>query len=570
MRINCHAHIFNIQCILTTETIEIIVRRLRNTKVVGFAADAVEGVLESIRNEPRFLNEEDLLRLFLEKIGVSAAYKSAVKKLPQPVPALQQFGILDKLPMAALQTILDALSTHFDKKDKVGGGIFDVYQTLRVALKPNCTAVADEILGQMDPTDGLVALMMDITSTSEPDRDRILFERQLRETQEAMLQRPGRIFPFVAVNTKRESHLTVLEQAIDKMGFVGVKLYPSLGYPIASEEMADVVDFCATRNLPITMHCNHGGFSADDESVTFCDPEHWVDHLARQPDTRISFAHFGGIEGLFSDSPADTEWTDHIVQLMGEFDNVFADLSFHVDMMTDKDLEKRYFAKLRSFLATPRVGDRILFGTDSWLLRLSIGERNYWQYFEQKLTADEFRVIADVNPHRFLGIPADNGGVVGASLAKHVEVLKANRMQVGATPAAWVRAVIQEPFVVNRFPPHWTPNNMAHTVTLDLLKDQMTAAQLNAGFAVAGTLHLRELLFFTPGQPTPDIFAQNCDALALRLCRESTKRGFGLEPGVTAKEAFAAVRALIVSGEETIAVLGDVIDSLFRFAGEPQ
>src|SRR5687767_6548324 len=158
MRINCHAHIFNLQCILTTETIEIIVRRLRNTKVVGFAADAVQGVLESIRNEPRFLNEEDLLRLFLEKIGVSAAFKSAVKKLPQPVPALQQFGILDKLPLAALQTILDALSTHFDKKDKVGGGIFDVYQTLRVALKPNCTAVADEILSQMDPTDGIVAL----------------------------------------------------------------------------------------------------------------------------------------------------------------------------------------------------------------------------------------------------------------------------------------------------------------------------------------------------------------------------------------------------------------------------
>ena len=362
MRINCHAHIFNLQCILTAETIDIIVGRLSESPV-AFASDGVRGVLESIKDDPRYLSDEDLLRLFLEKIGVSAAFRKAANKLSNPLLSESAFKGLEKVRVSALDDLLAELSRNFDKSDTPGGGIRDLFQTLRIALKPNCTAVADEILKDSDPDDAIVALMMDITSETEPERDRVLFERQLRETHEAMLQRPGRIFPFVAVNTRRKTHRTILERAINQMGFVGVKLYPSLGYPIAdSDEMADVIDFCADNALPVTMHCNHGGFAKNKESVAFCDPEHWVDHLARRPETKICFAHFGGIEGLFGTTNEETEWTNHIVQLMGDFDNVFADISFHTDIMGAKQqaIREKYFTKLKDFLAQPRVGDRIV------------------------------------------------------------------------------------------------------------------------------------------------------------------------------------------------------------------
>ncbi|HEV8363818.1 MAG TPA: amidohydrolase family protein, partial [Gemmatimonadaceae bacterium] len=405
---------------------------------------------------------------------------------------------------------------------------------------------------------------------TEPERDRKNFLRQLRETSEAVLQRPGRIFPFVAVNTRRANHLELLKNATANMGFVGVKLYPSLGFRIDSDAMAEVVDFCAGNDLPITMHCNHGGFAKDAASVEFCDPEHWTEHLGLHENLKICFAHFGGIEGLFGTSDEDTEWTNKIVAFMHGFPNVFADLSFHVDMMRDAAIETRYFEKLNGFLTQPSIGDRILFGTDSWLVRQHLGERNYWKFFEDRLSAAHFAQIADANPQRFLGLPQAAGGV-RPNITRHVEFIRSNRKSVGAEPAAWVKAAIAEPFTINRFAPEWTPNNKAHVVTFAVLKEQMTKAQRDAGFRQAGDFHLRELLYFKPDQFPEAIFKQKCDALALRLCKVAKEQpNTELESGVTTDSAFDSVRDLVGSGEETIAVMGGVIDSLFRFAEEPQ
>jgi len=104
-----------------------------------------------------------------------------------------------------------------------------------------------------------------------------------------------------------------------------------------------------------------------------------------------------------------------------------------------------------------------------------------------------------------------------------------------------------------------------------VLKEQMTKAQKDAGFRSAGDFHLRELLYFKPDQLPAAIFNQQCDALALRLCKVAKEQqNTALENGVTSDSAFNSVRDLVGSGEETIAVMGGVIDSLFRFAEEPQ
>jgi predicted TIM-barrel fold metal-dependent hydrolase len=573
MRINCHAHIFNLQCILTSETIDIIVGRLSETSV-AFAADGVRGVLESIRDDPRYLSDEDLLRLFLEKIGVSAAFRNAANRISNPLLAESVFTGLESVSVSALDDILAELSKQFDKSDTPGGGIRDLFQTLRIALKPNCTAVADEILKDMDADDALVALMMDITSDDELERDRVLFERQLRETQEAMLQRPGRILPFVAVNTKRKAHRGILERAIGEMGFVGVKLYPSLGYPIAnSEAMVEVIDFCADRTLPVTMHCNHGGFAKNKASVAFCDPEHWVDHLARQPETRICFAHFGGIEGLFGTTSEETEWTNHIVQLMQEFDNVYADISFHVDIMGAKQqaIRLKYFETLKGFLARPRIRDRIVFGTDSWLLRMHLGERAFRQFFEDHLTPAEFTRIADTNPRRFLGLPSA-GVPAGPNIRGYMDVLVANRTQVGARPAAWLQAAVgaDVKFLPQRSPPHWTMSNAAHRVANAVMRGQMTQSHLNADFAVRGTLRMKELLYFRGGQPGTTQFEQQVDSIAQRLAEVALQNAVRREDFVEEASAIAAIRDVVATANATVSELGVVIDSQFVFAEEPQ
>ena len=573
MRINCHAHIFNIQCILTTETIDIIVRRLSQSPV-AFASDGVRGVLESLRDDPRYLSDEDLLRLFLQKIGLSAAFRKAADKLAHPLLSEAAFKGLENVSISVLDDLLAELARQFDKSDTPGGGIRDLFQTLRIALKPNCTAVADEILKDMEQDDAIVALMMDITSETEPERDRVLYERQLRETQEAMLQRPGRIFPFVGVNTRRKTHRTILERAIGEMGFVGVKLYPSLGFPIAdSDEMADVIDFCADNDLPVMMHCNHGGFAKDVASVAFCDPEHWVDHLARRPETKICFAHFGGIEGLYGTTAEDTDWTNHIVQLMGEFDNVYADISFHVDVMGAKQqkIRDKYFAKLKGFLAQQPVADRILFGTDMWLVRMHLGERAFRQFFEENLTPAEFTQITDTNPRRFLGLPSA-GAAAGSSVANYINLLADNRLKVGARPAAWLQDAVGQNvrFEPQRSPPHWTMSNTAHKVANAVMRGQMTKSQQDAGFAITGTLRMRELLFFRGGQPGTTKFNQQLDSIAMRLVEVAMQNAVRREDFVEEDSAIAAIRHVVATADATIAELGGVIDSQFVFSEEPQ
>jgi len=47
------------------------------------------------------------------------------------------------------------------------------------------------------------------------------------------------------------------------------------------------------------------------------------------------------------------------------------------------------------------IRDRILFGTDFFMNRVRLKDKNYWSYFEDRLGTD-FETIAGVNPQRFL------------------------------------------------------------------------------------------------------------------------------------------------------------------------
>jgi hypothetical protein len=125
-------------------------------------------------------------------------------------------------------------------------------------------------------------------------------------------------------------------------------------------------------------------------------------------------------------------------------------------------------------------------------------------------------------------------------------------------------------FIPQRFPPHWTPNNAAHKVANVVMRGQMTKSQQDAGFTVAGTLRMKELLFFRGGSPGTDQFRQQCESLAKRLCKVASDNSVGLEDSVTPASAQAAVLHIVESGDDTIATLGGVIDSQFRFVGEPQ
>ena len=573
MRINAHAHIFNLQTVLTREAIQIIARRIRDRGVPEFVVGAVTRILDGQLDRPEYLVEEELLERFIEEIGADPAFHSFVSSATTALPVeitVMGGGGLRGLGTSALRASLNKLSTYLDARDGSGGGIFDVFETLRLAMQPDILGVADKLLEHLRPEDGLVALMMDITSESEPERDRQNFERQLRGTSEAAVQRPGRIFPFVAVNPRRAAHFDVLKRAVEEMGFAGVKLYPSLGYAVDTPEMRRVYDYCMEVDLPVLVHCTDGGFYRDTGSISNSGPDKWYAVLEDYPELRLCFGHCGGWRGLVGGgSTVPASWAEEVVEYLRSFPNVCADLSYHVDMMAGGALEADYFATLRALLADPAIAGRLLFGTDSWLVRLNVTDAHYWRYFEQHLTSDEFREITEEAPRRFLGLPAADGTGMLPNIERLLAFLEQNRDRVGAEPATWVRSAIPSVTFTPRLgDPFWTPNNSAHFYTYRYLRDLMTPSHAQLGFSRSAMLRLRQLTYWQKEHESAVLFKQRTESNARKLTAFCKANGATYEGRYDDDGAVSRLAEIFADGDRTLAEVAQSVDAIFRFHTE--
>ena len=79
VRINGHAHIFNLQTVLTEEAIAIIIGRLRRNGYADFILDGVQALLQEQLLRPEYLSEDELLRRFLAKMAGTAGFKTLLK-----------------------------------------------------------------------------------------------------------------------------------------------------------------------------------------------------------------------------------------------------------------------------------------------------------------------------------------------------------------------------------------------------------------------------------------------------------------------------------------------------------
>ncbi|HUF30871.1 MAG TPA: amidohydrolase family protein [Gemmatimonadaceae bacterium] len=572
MRINAHAHIFNLQTVLTREAIEIMARRVRERGVPEYVVGALTRILDRQLDHPEYLVEEELLEHFLSEIAADPAFQgfvaSAVHSLPVEITVLG--GGVRGLGVSALRSTLDKLSSHLEARDGVGGGIFDVFETLRLAMQPDIVSVADRLLEHLRPDDGLIALMMDITSESEPDRDRRNFERQLRGTAEAAIQRPGRIFPFVAINPRRRAHLEILSRSVEQMGYVGVKLYPSLGYSVNTPAMRKVFDYCMTADLPVLVHCTDGGFYRDKEAIANSDPAMWEPVLDDYPELRLCFGHCGGCRGLVGGgTPVPDSWAEVVIDMVRSFPNVCADLSYHVDMMGGGALETDYFGTLKALLADPTVAGRLLFGTDSWLVRLNITDAHYWRYFEQQLTPPEFRQITEEAPQRFLGLPDSTGAGMLPNIERHLAFLESARERVGAEPAPWVSSALPTvTFTARTSDPYWTPNNHAHFYTYRYLRDLMTPSHVQLGFARSGALRLRQLTYWQKEHESPALFTQRTESNARKLAAFCKVNGAVYEGAYDDDVAVSRLAAVFADGDRTLTDMAQSVDAIFSFRPE--
>ncbi|MEI8140358.1 MAG: amidohydrolase family protein [bacterium] len=418
MKFNIHAHIFNFKSILTQEAVRIMGQRAKGSQFGELVIGGLDAVLERLdeSGDPDLLAvvfgdsvaTNPVLRKLLVKAGLKDTHASQlVSRLSDSI-----HDNADYKSIRAAFDIIDALLDPDAESDTAAETLGDFLDFLRIALLPNIDQVTDEILGQLRRGDALVPLMMDIIGTKPLKRDLSLFPKQLDSTSRQILRYPGRVLPFVKASGHRKgtgNHDTAFDyvkKAVETMGFVGVKLYPSLGYDLAS--VADVLEYCNDNDLPVLLHCNRTGFKRGDGDEAFTHPRLWDPILKKHKSLKVCFAHFGGDEFVATHIAPDLNydnWTEVIHQLILYYPGrVFTDISFNTLPMSKAPNAAAYLPKLKTFIADPEMRSAILWGTDFFMVRQRCRDINYEQYYRKQLGADQFRVIAEDNPQVFLGL----------------------------------------------------------------------------------------------------------------------------------------------------------------------
>jgi predicted TIM-barrel fold metal-dependent hydrolase len=332
--------------------------------------------------------------------------------------------------------------------DGLLGSVEEFWQAMHLAMLKNMDMVTDDMVRQLLDDVIFTPLMMDILVAPQlGPKTGDVFDDQLAGTKRQIVRYPGRILPFYAVNPFRWDFVNRAIDALEHGGFVGVKLYPSLGYPIDAPGMDGVMHYCNANQIPLLMHCNHGGFKQSDGTVDFCAPSKWGgagSYLETYPNLKICFGHFGGEENFTGpEVPPQYPWTNDILALMGTYPGqVFADVSFHdvaynAHPTNPSPASVAYFQSLNAIMADPRYQTQVLWGSDTWLLRMVCKELDYWGAFMPPNTVSDecFKRMCQDNSRAFLGIDAANPK---PNILGYMNYMQANAGWSHADALAWL------------------------------------------------------------------------------------------------------------------------------------
>lgn len=235
-------------------------------------------------------------------------------------------------------------------------------------------------------------LMMDFIKASGIGRPSatdgvIPFAEQVKNHSRAALHYPWQVMPFFHFHPGRRDVVDLLKDAIENKGFIGVKLYPAMGFYPQPEKntsrqvqnnLRHLYEYISSREcgtlLPMTVHTQYNSTQAIalkdlDDVMAFTDPENWRSVL-KVYDLKINFAHYGGTGftrsiTLSGRKQRKKEFSTHCREIIqGYMDTynregkkrIFADTGAH------SRRRRIYFECLNEDLSMP--SRLIMFGTD--------------------------------------------------------------------------------------------------------------------------------------------------------------------------------------------------------------
>jgi predicted TIM-barrel fold metal-dependent hydrolase len=261
---------------------------------------------------------------------------------------------------------------------------------------------------------------------------------------------PWRYIDDTAKN-RHPNALEVVDTALTQYGFVGVKLYPPMGfrathnfdrddnkflgkltagYPGLGARLDAALDtlflYCLEHDVPIMAHCAASQGTSDENSLC-ADPKFWKELLDKPPvgtldyaKLRINLGHFGGIWNFDNLAPSSTHiaWTRFVVEDMmksGKYPNLYTDIgdfSVVLDRTQDEiDEDTVITGKLGDLITNwDPLRYRVMYGSDWIFLGIEPGFEAYYAQMRSHLgpvLAPSDPTMADFlwkNAARFLGL----------------------------------------------------------------------------------------------------------------------------------------------------------------------
>lgn len=583
MKINCHAHLFNLRTVFSKQSLQIFIDRLFREKWGDWAIEGVSSLLYEALEDKDLGDSDQIYQRLAKGLSKSGIFKDFMKKAGDSIPneiKLLKSSSSSSFTGDRLLDIFSKLSTYLMKQSETSDirseSFLDLLDFLLIMLKPDIADVTDKLITQIPDDGGLIALMMDVTKGEIDDEQ--IFQSQIDGYADMVLRYPGRIFPFFAVNTNRPGFYELMVDCLEHKGFIGLKLYPSLGYsvsPVDNPAMKRVLDYCAANDIPLLMHCSQGGFYARKEFIPNSDPKLWKPILDQEPykNLRICFAHFGGGQNLVQASIPKDSWTANILSMMETYPFVYADIAYHTEPMDGGLKEKNYFGHLRNLLSSNSTSQRILFGTDYHLVRRRLREDNQWDYFASALTKPQFEQMAVKNSAEFLGLrPGAQMAEMNPTFRKYVANVSRQLNRLQTYPADWLAKAIlsQNPAAV--FPSAklkkttWNMNNKAHLYCWKFFrKTQMFDFQRKHTFEEAGDMLLRQFKYWNKEHESSELHEGKIVTVATELDKALLKIGADYETGFKQNKARDRLRETLKNGRNCLADLATVIDEVYKF-----
>lgn len=322
------------------------------------------------------------------------------------------------------------------------------------------TAMVDEEIRQYNKIDyfkneqvNLALLSMDM-KFMEAGPSAVDYLDQLTELKDVKARFGDRVKIFLHTDPRRiEEDLTFLTKHLPLFGQVydGFKMYPTLGYYPFDKRLKPVYDFALQNNYPLLYHVSYGpvyrrkniqvanhpitgrefyeGEKPELAQQNYAHPLNYQCLLDPQilsafwgepvdySNLKIDMAHFGGPndwdeyqktlkkdQRVFKSSPNPLDikndwfgdnrfhWFEIIKAMINKYNNVYTDIAFTL-------VDRKFDKQVKTLLTDPKVGTRILFGTDYYVVA---GEDEFADILhEKRFTEGELDLLSIENPARF-------------------------------------------------------------------------------------------------------------------------------------------------------------------------